>query len=155
MSVGGRSVNITFALIGLCLSLGAGGLACGGEGEDASRQEALEREFKESMTGVVLEGHYTLNGREGVREERYEIQEVTEMLGDYWLQGRFECDMFGQPFRGVAGPPVAGAAIPQHDVVRAPKDALGSRVVSQVLPHRCRRDAITDWWNVPAGISTA
>lgn len=85
MRVAKRAGRVHAAFVVVSLLLAAAGIGCSGKGEEASQQEARERDFQESMTGVVLEGHYTLNGREGVREERYEIQEVTKMAGDYWL----------------------------------------------------------------------
>ena len=48
-------------------------------------QQELEKQFQESMAGVVLKGHFTVNGREGLREETYTIEKVTQMPGDYWL----------------------------------------------------------------------
>ena len=58
---------------------------CGSDGEAENEQEILEREFQESMTGVVLEGHFTLDGKEGLNEERYEIEKVSRMPGDFWV----------------------------------------------------------------------
>ena len=49
-------------------------------------QEALETEFEESLTGAVLEGSFTINGRESeaLRTERYEINSVTKIAGSLW-----------------------------------------------------------------------
>ncbi len=54
-------------------------------GQEAS-QESLEKEFEESLTGAVLEGSFTVNGRESQtpRTERYEINSVTKLAGSLW-----------------------------------------------------------------------
>ena len=70
---------VTMILVGYLLS------ACGSEGEAENEQEKLEREFQESMTGVVLEGHFTLDGKEGLSPERYEIEKVSKMPGGFWV----------------------------------------------------------------------
>ena len=69
----------TIMLVGCLLS------GCGSKGEADKEQEKREREFQESMTGVVLEGHFTLNGKEGLSVERYEIEKVSRMPGDFWV----------------------------------------------------------------------
>ena len=69
----------TIMLVGCLLS------GCGSEGEAENEQEKREREFQESMTGVVLEGHFTLNGKQGLSAERYEIEKVSRMPGDFWV----------------------------------------------------------------------
>ena len=69
----------TVILVGCLLS------GCGSKGEAENEQEKREREFQESMTGVVLEGHFTLNGKEGLSVERYEIEKVSRMPGDFWV----------------------------------------------------------------------
>ncbi len=69
----------TIILVGCLLS------ACGPKEEAANEQEKREREFQESMTGVVLEGHFTLDGKEGLSTERYEIEKVSRMPGDFWV----------------------------------------------------------------------
>ena len=56
-----------------------------GATDAAPAQQELEKQFQESMTGVVLKGHFTLNGREGLREETYTVEKVTKMPGDYWV----------------------------------------------------------------------
>ena len=57
----------------------------GAAGDATPAQEELEKQFQESMAGVVLKGHFTLNGREGLREETYTVEKITKMPGDYWL----------------------------------------------------------------------
>ena len=69
----------TIILVGCLLS------GCGSEGGAENEQEKLEREFQESMTGVVLEGHFTLDGKEGLSEERYEIEKISRMPGGFWV----------------------------------------------------------------------
>ena len=63
------------------------GCAGGTESEaDLVGQEALEREFQESMSGVVLEGFFTINDRDGgPRKERYQISKMSKLAGDYWV----------------------------------------------------------------------
>ncbi len=64
-----------------------GGCASATESEaDLAGQEALEQQFEKSMSGVVLEGFFTINDREGApREERYHISKVSKLAGDYWV----------------------------------------------------------------------
>jgi len=58
-------------------------LGCTGQ---AASQESLEKQFEESLTGAVLEGSFTVNGRESQtpRTERYEINSVTKLAGSLW-----------------------------------------------------------------------
>ena len=69
----------TIILVG-CLLTG-----CGSKGGVENEQEKLEREFQQSMAGVVLEGHFTLDGKKGLNEERYEIETVSRMPGGFWV----------------------------------------------------------------------
>lgn len=52
---------------------------------DAERQ-AREEAFAASMRGVVLEGSFTIDGREDrkLRVERYEIEKAAKLGGDIW-----------------------------------------------------------------------
>ncbi len=79
-----RIVRQTLALTSIIL---AGCLlsACGSKEEAENEQEILEREFQESMAGVVLKGHFTLDGKEGLSPERYEIEKISRMPGDFWV----------------------------------------------------------------------
>ena len=53
---------------------------------DLAGQEALEQQFQKSMSGVVLEGFFTVNDADtGVREERYHITKVSKLAGEYWV----------------------------------------------------------------------
>ncbi len=57
----------------------------GAASDTTPAQQELEKQFQESMRRVVLKGHFTLNGREGLREETYTIEKVTRVPGDFWL----------------------------------------------------------------------
>ena len=46
---------------------------------------AAERGFQESMTAVTLEGHSTFDGRDGVNEDRYNIEKVEKQANGKWL----------------------------------------------------------------------
>ena len=52
----------------------------------AASQESLENEFEEMLSGAIMEGSFTINGRESdrLRTERYEIHGVTKLAGDIW-----------------------------------------------------------------------
>lgn len=59
--------------------------------EDAPRaeakldQDALEKQFSERMSSTVLVGKFTVDGQpDKAEEERYEIESVTKLKGDYW-----------------------------------------------------------------------
>lgn len=43
-----------------------------------------EKEFQESMTNVVLEGHSTREGKEGVSPDRYNIVKIAKTGEDLW-----------------------------------------------------------------------
>jgi hypothetical protein len=48
----------------------------------------LFKKFEQMLAGVVLEGHFTVTGKEdqAPKAERYEISSVTKLeAGDYWL----------------------------------------------------------------------
>jgi hypothetical protein len=46
---------------------------------------ALEKEFQESLAGVVLEGQSTRDGRPGVFEDKYTIDKVVKQGEDKWV----------------------------------------------------------------------
>lgn len=49
-------------------------------------QAALEKQFAEKMSGVALEGSFTITGKEGPpRKETYVISKVTKLEGKNWL----------------------------------------------------------------------
>jgi hypothetical protein len=46
----------------------------------------LEKQFEQMMTGAVLVGHSTLDGKDGLSgEERYSIESVHKLAGDVWM----------------------------------------------------------------------
>jgi hypothetical protein len=55
--------------------------------EKVPDQAQLDKWFTETMSGAVLVGHFTVDGRGSgePKEERYTIQKVTKQQGDYWL----------------------------------------------------------------------
>lgn len=57
-----------------------------GQAVDPASLTDLEREFEENMRNVVLEGYFTVEGRENPRgnPERYEIQQVTKVDDTQW-----------------------------------------------------------------------
>ncbi len=58
----------------------------GGTEPGVAGQGALEQEFQESMSGVVLEGFFTINDRDAApRKERYHITKMSKLGGDYWV----------------------------------------------------------------------
>jgi hypothetical protein len=45
-----------------------------------------ESQFEQMMTGAVLVGHSTLDGKDGLSgEERYSIERVHKLAGDVWM----------------------------------------------------------------------
>ena len=45
-----------------------------------------ENQFQQMMTGAVLVGHSTLDGKDGLSgEERYSIESVHKLAGDVWM----------------------------------------------------------------------
>jgi hypothetical protein len=56
--------------------------ACGRP--DGPEREQLENEFRRMLTGATLVGQFSVNGREGLRDERYMISSVTKVGGDIW-----------------------------------------------------------------------
>ncbi len=52
----------------------------------ANPSAELEKQFEQMMTGAVLVGHSTLDGREGLSgEERYSIDRVSKLTGEVWM----------------------------------------------------------------------
>ena len=46
----------------------------------------LEKQFEQMMTGAVLVGHSTLDGKDGLSGvERYSIESVHKLAGDVWM----------------------------------------------------------------------
>jgi len=50
-------------------------------------QAMLDRQFEETLSGSVLEGSFTLTGRENQtpKSEKYTIEKVSKLQNDYWL----------------------------------------------------------------------
>lgn len=83
------------AAIALALVLFGAAAACSSNSnaEEAAKQEAREKQFQESMSGVVLDGYFTIDGREdrGLRKEKYTIEGVTRLPGGFWtIQARIQ-----------------------------------------------------------------
>lgn len=76
----------TFLKVSLTLLLSAAAAGCGG-GDPATEaeQEAREEAFRQSMSGVVLEGFFTVGDGSELRKERYEIAKVSKLGGDVWV----------------------------------------------------------------------
>ncbi|MHC4055808.1 hypothetical protein, partial [Bradyrhizobium sp. 25ACV] len=55
-------------------------------GEKKPDKAALEKEFTERMANTVLVGRFTVDGQpdKPASEERYEIESVSKLRGDYW-----------------------------------------------------------------------
>ena len=60
-------------------------LAVGMSAAQVPDMSPAEREFQESMSAVVLEGQATIDGRDGVREDRYEIEKIEKQADGKWL----------------------------------------------------------------------
>lgn len=52
---------------------------------EASSKETREREFQESLSGVELNGHFTINGQESPKKEKYTIQNVSKLNDTVWI----------------------------------------------------------------------
>lgn len=70
-------------------------LACSSSSnaEEAAKQEAREKQFQEMMSEVVLDGYFTIDGREdrGLRKEKYTIEGVSRLPGGFWtIQARIQ-----------------------------------------------------------------
>lgn len=44
----------------------------------------LEKDFQDSLTNVILEGHSTRDGKEGMSPDRYNIEKVVKTSEDAW-----------------------------------------------------------------------
>jgi hypothetical protein len=87
--------NYNSAAIALALTLFSAAAACSSNSnaEEAAMQEAREKQFQESMSGVVLDGYFTIDGREerGLRKEKYTIEGVSRLPGGFWtIQARIQ-----------------------------------------------------------------
>ena len=82
----------TFLNASLIFLLSAAFWGCGG-GDPATEaeQEAREEAFRQSMSGVALEGFFTVGDGAELREERYEIAKVSKLGGGIWvIQARIQ-----------------------------------------------------------------
>lgn len=57
----------------------------GGDAATEAEREAREEAFRQSMSGVVLEGFFTVGDGAELRKERYEISKVSKLGGDIWV----------------------------------------------------------------------
>jgi hypothetical protein len=46
---------------------------------------AAEKQFRETLSGATLVGHFTVGERAGLSEEKYAIQKVSKLAGDTWI----------------------------------------------------------------------
>ena len=60
-------------------------LGCGGGAVTEAEQEAREEAFRQAMSGVALEGFFTVGDGSELRKERYEIAKVSKLGGDIWV----------------------------------------------------------------------
>ena len=76
----------TFLNAFLIFLLSAALVGCGG-GDPATvaEQAAREEAFRQSMSGVVLEGFFTVGEGAELRKERYEIAKVSKLGGEIWV----------------------------------------------------------------------
>lgn len=44
----------------------------------------LEKEFERSMSGVIMTGHFTKEGGDGLSSDKYNIDKVTKLKDDLW-----------------------------------------------------------------------
>ncbi len=123
----------TFLKTPLVFLLSAAGLGCGGgDAATEAEQEAREEAFRQSMSGVVLEGFFTVGDGAKLREERYEIAKVSKLGGDIWVfQARIQ---YGSRRRHGAGAGANGMggryAGPEPDRGRHPRTGhLTARVL--------------------------
>jgi hypothetical protein len=76
----------TFLKAPLVFLLSAACLGCGGgDAATEAEREAREEAFRQSMSGVVLEGFFTVGDGSELRKERYEITKVSKLGGDIWV----------------------------------------------------------------------
>lgn len=69
----------------VCCVLGLLAAAGCGRKPSSSEAAALEKNFQESLSGVVLTGHFTMGRNDRLREEKYTIEKVSKIAGDQWL----------------------------------------------------------------------
>ncbi len=52
---------------------------------DSGNAAALEEQFRQSLSGATLVGHFTVGDRKDLREEKYTIAKVSKIPGGLWL----------------------------------------------------------------------
>ena len=75
----------SFLKASLVVLLAAVLLGCGGDSVTEAEQEAREEAFRQAMSGVALEGFFTVGDGSKLRKERYEIARVSKLGGDIWV----------------------------------------------------------------------
>jgi hypothetical protein len=80
MSIGRRTLRALPLLTLLTLPL----WGCAAADDPDLEEEALFREFEETMSGATLAGYFTTGNGE-LSEERYTIQSVSRVQGETWL----------------------------------------------------------------------
>ena len=77
-----RSTFLKVSLVFLAAALPGCG---GGNPATEAEREAREEAFRQAMSGVVLDGFFTVGDGSELREERYEISKVSKLGGDIWV----------------------------------------------------------------------
>jgi hypothetical protein len=82
-----RLTLVLFAMLGLCSLAGAQTTPALPPSPAVPDQATLDKQFEATLSGAVLEGAFTVTGREGgaPKTEKYTIEKVTKLQGDYWL----------------------------------------------------------------------
>ena len=55
------------------------------QNQDTDDLLKLEEDFRKSISGVTLVGHFTLGENSNLREEKYTIKKVSKISGSIWL----------------------------------------------------------------------
>jgi len=55
------------------------------QNQDSNDLSKLEEDFRKSISGVTLVGHFTLGENSNLREEKYTIKKVSKISGSIWL----------------------------------------------------------------------
>lgn len=80
-----NTARILSAALTLALLAGASQLAAEEKGDKAPDQAKLFKKFEESMKGVKLVGHFTIDGKDDMqRHEEYTIESIEHGDGDLW-----------------------------------------------------------------------
>lgn len=81
------TTNVNFrraVLLFLTLNLVTGCLQYSKVDENLSPQQVLERNFQQSMHGVVLKGFFTTSEESSLTKEQYTIKKISKLAGNYW-----------------------------------------------------------------------